>query len=859
MELSFTHMRRFLVFIVFMMLYVNVTAAGVKLVDLIGDWKFVPAEGMVMAGDIVMNVSSVSMSQSLYSNKKKSKSDLFHASFYLSDTPETPWNSNMVGKVQSGAYIVRNSNGSVSLSEVSFDDNGMLVLTPYNSQNGFIMRFRKMTDEEISDVKTAKIADEMGLMQGYAKAKNIENKNPMLSSYIPGSLAWKLRDFVSRYNTNDIRVLRIGGPLNAIDLYMLSLPDEYKKFFPNINTLDLSMAWFVTDSIAYHCHEFRNCNHDYFSNIRGMHMVKDLKTDTIGVLFKSDGDGMANVCYDRYGWLVEEKKDSLYWHYCTTIEDCVSEFSFFNIPWLERIIFPMSTREIHYNAVTYCPKLKEIIIPSGVMGINNGAFVGNPNLETVKVAEDSKLLKKLSEDIGGKNEIFINNNPQAGIETYKTIRPEVTFTIRGRLPQKTRKVDVSDYTNHKRIRQLEADSSEFRFEVTVPQYSVIGFGNLRQAVIAEGSDVYIDLETDSLSGTPLNDKLHKYNKVLRICEKQLYEARVKLEDIANEDSVVVYKKRVDVARKVLYSFVSRFFLSNYDNCLSAYVLARYEHEMPLEMSYMMIMTSTSAMMADPLLNNLWKWVREFTHTVHLDYNGYSDPRFMQPLTNVKAGKLETMLTPNEWNKVRRMKIDGKLNTDDIRWLRSLCRYKNMQALDLSDAYIVDKNNEISTYLPDSAFSFNIKLKYIALPKNIRTIGIRCFYDCNGLEFIKMNDDIHTISSEAFANARNLRDFRLPSKLEKIGHRAFLQCANIRNMILPGGVKQIDIEAFALCRNLRKLYIPAATKKIGRAMTHNSLSAVISIDEANKDYRVVSNVIIGCTDEARKAIGQTVTK
>ena len=79
------------------------------------------------------------------------------------------------------------------------------------------------------------------------------------------------------------------------------------------------------------------------------------------------------------------------------------------------------------------------------------------------------------------------------------------------------------------------------------------------------------------------------------------------------------------------------------------------------------------------------------------------------------------------------------------------------------------------------------------------------------------------------------------------------------MILPGGVKQIDIEAFALCRNLRKLYIPAATKKIGRAMAHNSLSAVISIDEANKDYRVVSNVIIGCTDEARKAIGQTVTK
>ena len=118
-----------------------------------------------------MNVSSVSMSQSLYSNKKKSKSDLFHASFYLSETPETPWNSNMVGKVQSGTYIVRNSNGSVSLSEVSFDDNGMLVLTPHNSQNGFIMRFRKMTDEEISDVKTAK-----NVIGGLNKIKRIAVK-----------------------------------------------------------------------------------------------------------------------------------------------------------------------------------------------------------------------------------------------------------------------------------------------------------------------------------------------------------------------------------------------------------------------------------------------------------------------------------------------------------------------------------------------------------------------------------------------------------------------------------------------------------------------------------------------------------
>lgn len=849
-------MRRFIIMTMFMILCVNVTIAGVKLTDLIGNWKYVPAEGVVMAGDIIMNISNVSMSQSLYSKKNKTKSDLFHASFFLSDTPDTPWNSNLVGKVQSGSYIVKNVNGGVSLSEVSFDSEGMLVIAPYNSNNGITMRFRKMTDDETSEVKSAEIGDEMGLMQGYAKAKNMEKQYPMLSNYIPGSLAWKLKDFISRYNTRDMTVLRVGGPLNAIDLYMLRLSGEYKNFFPNVNTLDLSMAWFVTDSIAYFSHELKNCNHDYFSHVAGMRMVKNLKTDTIGALFKSEGDALANVCYDRYGWLVEEKKDISYRHYCTTIDDCVSEYSFINIPWLKRIIFPMSTREIHKNAVAYCPNLVEIIIPPSVNSINEGAFVDNLNLTTVQVAEDSHLLKIFDK---GKDRIFLNNNPNLRIVTYKTKKPEVTFTIRGRLPKGVRTIHVSDYTNHKSLKELTADNSEFAFEVTVPQYSVIGFNNLRNAIIAEGGDVYIDMTTDSLSGTPLNDKLHKYNKSLRECEKELREARMALDEYASLDSAAVLKKRVDDAQKKLYSFVSRYFLSNYDNCISTYMMARYASEMPLEMSYMLIMSSTSIMMSDPLLYNPWKWVREYTRTVHLDCYGYSDPRFMRSLTNVKAGELQTMLTADEWNKVRRLKIDGQLNASDVHWLRSLCRDKNMQALDLSDADIVDENNNISTYMPDSAFAFNSKLKYIALPKSVRVIGKKCFYDCNGLEDIKMSDEVHTISSEAFASASSLHDFKLPSNLDRIGHRAFWQCRNIRNMILPNNVKQIGINAFGLCMNLRKLYIPAATNMIGRGVVSNSPSVVVNIDKENKDYKEISNVIVGCTDEARKAIHQTSIK
>ena len=73
------------------------------------------------------------------------------------------------------------------------------------------------------------------------------------------------------------------------------------------------------------------------------------------------------------------------------------------------------------------------------------------------------------------------------------------------------------------------------------------------------------------------------------------------------------------------------------------------------------------------------------------------------------------------------------------------------------------------------------------------------------------------------------------------------------------MKQIGINAFGLCMNLRKLYIPAATNMIGRGVVSNSPSVVVNIDKENKDYKEISNVIVGCTDEARKVIRQTVTK
>ena len=282
-------MRKYLIMTLFMLLGMNLNAKNVNIKDIIGDWILVPNKGMVMAGDIIMNISEVSISQKLHNDKSGANMELFKGSYYLSDAPVTSWNDDLWGKSKPGSYLVKNIDGKMSQSEISFDDEGLLVLVPYDSQNGWTMRFRKMTYEESKSKKDEK-DKAMDLMSGMMSLLNRELDDPMLIINSPSSLLFQIDDFISNHDTKNMTTLRVGGPINGLDLMLLKLSDGYDQYFPKLNTLDLSMAWFVTDTIAYTDHEFQNCNHDYFSKVQGMHMMKNLKKDTIGVIYYMNVD-----------------------------------------------------------------------------------------------------------------------------------------------------------------------------------------------------------------------------------------------------------------------------------------------------------------------------------------------------------------------------------------------------------------------------------------------------------------------------------------------------------------------------------------------------------------------------------------
>ena len=106
----------------------------------------------------------------------------------------------------------------------------------------------------------------------------------------------------------------------------------------------------------------------------------------------------------------------------------------------------------------------------------------------------------------------------------------------------------------------------------------------------------------------------------------------------------------------------------------------------------------------------------------------------------------------------------------------------------------------------------------------------------------MYDNVKVIEENAFMNSSNLREMQLSKNLEKIGRFAFWGCNGLRNIVLPDKVKEIGFRAFNYCINLEHLHIPAATENIDKYICNGLSNTEISIDDDNKFYKVVSNVI-----------------
>lgn len=208
------------------------------------------------------------------------------------------------------------------------------------------------------------------------------------------------------------------------------------------------------------------------------------------------------------------------------------------------------------------------------------------------------------------------------------------------------------------------------------------------------------------------------------------------------------------------------------------------------------------------------------------------------------GTLKTLLGGDlESRRICRLKISGKLNSDDLLWLGELSKITTGQLsyINLLDCEIEDN------LIPNGAFDESYTLQEIVLPNSIKVIEGSAFKACRGLYSINLPSDLEQIGLYAFSDCRYLTELRFPKNVTKITRNrlAPLKLDKIvidddnpiyeinNNAVInknkkslefvvvklygdyevPEEIETIEKEAFYCCYGIRSIHIPVSVKTI----------------------------------------------
>ena len=174
----------------------------------------------------------------------------------------------------------------------------------------------------------------------------------------------------------------------------------------------------------------------------------------------------------------------------------------------------------------------------------------------------------------------------------------------------------------------------------------------------------------------------------------------------------------------------------------------------------------------------------------------------------EAGTLPDKISANEKNLITNLKIVGKINGTDLKFIREMAGRVNeektdgkLSILDLSEAKIVAGGDAYVRY-GDNYYTSNDKL------------GDWAFYGCSGLTSLTLPSSVTSIGNDAFTGCSGLTSMTLPSGVTSIGDYAFYGCSGLTSLTLPSGVTSIGNYAFYGCRGLTSMTIPSGVTVIG---------------------------------------------
>lgn len=142
------------------------------------------------------------------------------------------------------------------------------------------------------------------------------------------------------------------------------------------------------------------------------------------------------------------------------------------------------------------------------------------------------------------------------------------------------------------------------------------------------------------------------------------------------------------------------------------------------------------------------------------------------VTVAKPGTLSKLLAGYDQTTITELTVIGSLNDYDIETLNAL---PNLAVLDMEDVNMEK--------LPASSFLRKKSLTSIVLPRTLKEIGDRAFYDCTGLTGnLTIPESVTTIGDNAFEGCSGFTgNLTIPESVTTIGNYAFYKCSGLTNV------------------------------------------------------------------------------
>ena len=198
----------------------------------------------------------------------------------------------------------------------------------------------------------------------------------------------------------------------------------------------------------------------------------------------------------------------------------------------------------------------------------------------------------------------------------------------------------------------------------------------------------------------------------------------------------------------------------------------------------------------------------------------------------EAGTLPYKISANEKNLITNLKIVGKINGTDLKFIREMAGRDfnggktdgKLSILDLSEAKIVAGGDAYVRYgdnyytsndkLGDWAFYGCSGLTSLTIPSGVTSIGDKAFKGCSRLTSLTIPSGVTSIGDWAFSGCSGLTSLPIPSSVTSIGNYAFYGCSGLTSLTLPSGVTSIGNYTFYGCSGLTSLTLPSSVTSIG---------------------------------------------